>query len=282
MNTGMIVSLQVGMWSGHKLDKAKTSELTDAANAEQDAARVNKHLVSKDSLKGVVKAAGALRQFFYRAALPWGDNGDRILGAAGYLDFIDAYSELKDDFMRAVDTFITVQYPAERARAQFRMGDMFVADDYPSPESLRSKFYVGLDIHGVPTGADFRVQLQDADVERVKLEIDEANVARLHAAMKVVWERVFDTITHFADRMQGDEKFRDATVRNLQDLADSIPALNLTNDPDLTALCSEIKAKLGDLNAPDLRKHPAAREQARQEALAIAKKMSGMMSGFGG
>lgn len=282
MNNGMIVNLQIGMWSGHKLDKTQTLELLDNAQAERDAARVNKHLVSRDSLKAVTQAAGALRQFFYRAALPWGDNGDRILGTAAYLAFMDQYSDLKDEFLRAVDEFVKGKYPAERARAQFRMGTMFIAEDYPPPEDLRSRFYVHLSLHGVPTGEDFRVQLQAADVERIKHEIDEGNAARLKAAMQTVWDRLFTTVSHFAERMGEDAKFRESTVVNLQALAEEIPALNITNDPALNALSAEIHSRLSGLSAPDLRKHPDLKEKARKDAVALANKVAQMMAGSGG
>ena len=86
-DTGMIVNLTISAWSGHKLDKAKTATVTSEANADSDAARVNKHLVSKDALAGITRASNALRQYFYRATLPWGDNGDRLLSAVGFLDF---------------------------------------------------------------------------------------------------------------------------------------------------------------------------------------------------
>ena len=49
MDNGLIVNLQIRAWSGHKLDKTKTNELLEASNAEHDAARVNKHLVSKEA-----------------------------------------------------------------------------------------------------------------------------------------------------------------------------------------------------------------------------------------
>ena len=281
MDNALIVNLSISTWSGHKLDKTKTAELTDAANAEVDAARVNKHLVSKASLAAVIKAAGAVRQFFYRAALPWGDNGDRLLGTAGYMAFVDEFAVLKQEFDASVEEFIRVRYPAERARAQFRMGDMFVAADYPEPSELWDKFRISLDVHGVPTAQDLRVQLQEEDVQRLRGEIETANTDRLRNAMRILWERVFDTVSHFADRMQEDEKFREATVRNLHRLIDEVPALNITGDPALDALCEEIKTRLGGLDAKTLRASPPDREHARQAAAAIAQKMSGMMAGFG-
>lgn len=279
-DTGMIVNLTISAWSGHKLDKAKTAAVTSDAKAASDAARVNKHLVSKEALADITRTANALRQYFYRATLPWGDNGDRLLGAAGFMEFMEATARLMDDFHAAVDEFITARYPAERARAQFRMGEMFDADDYPAPECLRSKFSTALDIHGIPTSDDFRVALKDSDAERIRKQIDTSNNQRLRDAMRLLWERLFDVVENFAQRMEDGSRFKEATVVNLQELAEAVPALNITNDPDLTELCKEIQQKLGSVTAKDLRKDDAARQQARQEAKAIVDRMSDLMAGF--
>lgn len=280
MDNALVVNLSISMWAGHKLDKAKTSEVNHNANAASDASRVNKHLVSKTSMADIVRCAGALRQYVYRATLPWGDNGDRLIGASGYMAFVDEFAKLKQQFDEAVEDFIAVRYPTEKARAQFRMGDMFVPEDYPEPETLRRKFAVILDVHGVPAATDLRAQLREEDIQHLRREIENNNIDKLRTAMQTLWQRLFDTVSHFADRMQEDEKFKDATVRNLHRLMDEVPALNISGDPALDDLCNEMRAKLSGLEAATLRTSPDVREQARQAAAGIAAKMAGMMAAF--
>lgn len=280
-DTGMIINLTIRAWTGHKLDKTRTAEVTDAAGADADAARVNKHLVSKESLAAVNRCAGACRQYLYKATLPWGDNGDRLLAAAGFLDFNEQMHALMAAFDEAVDEFIAVQYPAERSRAQFRMGALFNAADYPGPEDLRTRFGVALDIHGIPTSDDFRVSLKDSDAERIKRQLDQTNNQRLRDAVQTVWERLFAVVDNFAERMDEGGRFKEATVVNLQELAAAIPALNITNDPDLNDLSHEIRVKLGSMTSKDLRASSVVRKQAHQDARAIVARMSDLMAGFG-
>lgn len=280
MDNALVVNLSISMWSGHKLDRAKTNAVNREANADSDASRVNKHLVSKASMAYITKCAGAMRQFVYRATLPWGDNGDRLIGASGYMAFVDEFAKLKRQFDDAVDEFITVRYPAERARAQFRMGDMFVPEDYPEPETLRRKFAVVLDVHGVPAATDLRAQLQEEELDHLRGEIENHTACKLREAMQTLWQRLRDTVEHFADRMQEDAQFKDATVRNLQRLMVEVPTLNIAGDPALDDLCAELNAKLDGLEAAKLRTSPPAREKARKAAADIAAKMSGMMAAF--
>ena len=50
----MTLDLTMGVWLGYRLDKEASRQVTDNANAEADAARVNKHLVPKAALAKVV------------------------------------------------------------------------------------------------------------------------------------------------------------------------------------------------------------------------------------
>jgi hypothetical protein len=80
----MVLNLQVGLWSGHRLDKEATRKVTEDNNAESDAARVNKHLIPKPAFKDITATATAVRTHFYENTLPWKDNGDRLLTRGMY------------------------------------------------------------------------------------------------------------------------------------------------------------------------------------------------------
>ena len=278
----MIVNLTISAWSGYKLDRGLTHKVTAEAQADTDAARVNKHLVPKESLKEIVTAMGALRTHFYEKTLPWGDNGDRLLPRLAYQAFIEEHGRLCGDFDSAVDNFLNVKYPAARDRASFRMGEMFKASDYPEPSTLKYKFAVNLDVHGVPTGHDFRVDLAKEDIDLLRVQIDMKNQDRVTNAIKDVWVRLLDTLGHFAARMDGDAVFRDSTVTNLEELVDAMPALNITNDPELEKVRQDIMDTIIGFKPKDLRKDDVARRMAAKESKRIVDQMQGFMSAFGG
>jgi hypothetical protein len=278
----MIVNLQVGTWLGYRLDKEASRNVTRDANADQDAARVNKHLVPKETLKPIISAAGALRTHFYEKSLPWKDNGDRLLTRKMYTKFIDEHSRLVGEFDAAVDEFLNTTYLRARDQAEFRMGSLFNANDYPSSRALRSKFYVNLDIDAVTTSNDFRVKLDQKELERIKTQMVDGMQERLGRAMASVWERLSETLTHFANKMDGDEIFRDSTVKNLSEIVDMLPDLNILNDPDLEQIRLDIKHKLTGYEPNELRKDKETRAEVAEEAKRIMDSMSGFMKAFGG
>lgn len=281
-NECMVVNLQVGLWLGYRLDKAASLAVTEQAHADQDAARVNKHLVPKETLKPIITAAGAVRTHFYAKTLPWKDNGDRLLTRKMYTKFIEEHSKLVAEFDKAVDDFITHSYLKARDQAEFRMGDLFNPADYPSSSSLRSKFYITLDIDAVTELNDFRVQLDNKELEHIKAQMTRAVEARVGKAMADVWQRLADTVKHFGSKMADDEIFRDSTVRNLEEIVDLLPDLNITNDPNLEAVRQDIKNSLVGYEPKELRKDKAVRATVASEAQRIMDTMSGFMNAFGG
>lgn len=280
-NECMIANLQIGIWMGYRLDKSASLMLTERAHAAQDAARVNKHLVPKEALKPVVSAANAVRTHFYDKTLPWKDNGDRVLTRKMYTTFIQRHEELVRGFNDTVEHFLSKDYGVARERAAFRMGELFDADDYPSVFELQRRFYVNLDIDSVTEAGDFRVQMDQTHLAEVRKNIERATHERLGRAMNDVWQRLAETLGHFADKMSSDEIFRDSTVRNLEEIVELLPDLNILNDANLEKIRQDIASSLVGYHPKDLRKSPEVRTVAATEAKRIMDNMRGFMQAFG-
>lgn len=276
----MVLNLQIGIWQGYRLDKEASRKVVEDAGADSDAARVNKHLVPKESLKPIVSASSAVRSHFYEKTLPWKDNGDRLLTRVMFRDFIEVHEGLVGTFKDAVEDFLADGYVQARAKAEFRMGDLFNPNDYPAPETLRRRFYIGMDIDPVTAAGDFRVEIDDDQLASVRKTMEDAMSQRLNRAMRDVWGRLSEVVGHFAAKMGSDDIFRDATVRNIEELVDILPGLNVMDDPDLAAIAAEVKAKLTGIDPKDLRKQPDVRSQAAQDAKEIMERMSGFMGAF--
>lgn len=282
VNNCMIVNLQIGIWTGHRLDKEASFRLTQESHADSDAARVNKHLIAKSTLSPIVSAASSVRHHFYTKTLPWKDNGDRLLTRALYTEFMQTHNQLSEGFKTEVDKFVDLAYPQAVAQAEFRMGDLFNPDDYPSQDMVARKFYIGLDIDAVTEAGDFRVELEKTELKAVQQSMQQSMQGRLTRAMQDVWQRVEDRLQHFADKMGSDEAFRRSTLENLEEIANLIPALNIVNDPRLDLIGDEIKAVLVGHDPKVLRKNKEVRAEVAEEAQRIMDTMKGFMSAFGG
>ena len=281
-NEAMTANLQIGVWMGHRLDKDASKAVTDANAAESDAARVNKHLIPKEALRPIITAMGAVRTHFYSKTLPWKDNGDRLLTRKIFTGFLQEHERLVTAFREAVSDFLDRTYPSARAQAEFRMGNLFRLEDYPSADHLRQKFYINLDIDAVTEAGDFRVTMDQDQLDSIQADMTQAMQDRLGKAMGEVWTRLATTLGHFSERMKGDTTFKVSTITNLEELLELLPALNIMNDPDLERIRKDIKGALNGVNAKDLRGDPAVRTVVAQETQQIMDDMAGFMKAFGG
>lgn len=277
----MVLNLQIGVWAGYRLDKEATRKVTEEANADGDAARVNKHLIPKAALKNITSAASAVRNHFYDKTLPWKDNGDRLLTRAMYTRFIEEHERLKDAFRDAVDKFIEREYPAAVDQASFRMGSLFNLNDYPTPQSLRGRFYINLDIDAVTEAGDFRVAMSSDEVDTIRANMTKAIDERLEKAMRNVWDRLLDVISHVVERLSDEDKiFRESTLTNLEELIEMLPALNVTDNHELEMIRQQAKLALTGLDAKALRADNELRAEVAGEAKRIMDTMAGFMNAF--
>lgn len=278
----MVMNLSIGIWQGYRLDKEASRKVTEEAGAKSDAARVNKHLVPKEALAPVVTAVSAIRNHFYSHTLPWRDNGDRLMTRVAYMTFIPAHETLVNAFNDAVRTFLERDYPSAIEQAEFRMGDLFDRNDYPHISDLRRKFYVSLDIDALTTSNDFRVAIDQDHVDRVKASMEAAAEARLQNATADVWRRIGDAIGRFHERMSNPNAvFKSATVENAQELIDLIPGLNVLDDPGIEIVRKMIKAKLGGVDAAEIRKDPDYRAELAEDTKEILDRIAGFTRAFG-
>ena len=278
----MTVNVQIGVWTGHRLDKQASQKVTADANADTDAARVNKHLIPKDALKAITSAASAIRMHFYEKTLPWKDNGDRLLPRALYQDFVAEHGRLLEAFHTARTQFVQDVYPAAREQAAFRMGALFQANDYPVPSALADKFYVRLDIDAITEASDFRVAMDASTVQQIQQDMEAGLQQRMQRAMQDVWRRLAETLGHFTEKLSTDGVFRDSTIKHLDELVAVLPGLNILNDPQLEALRVQIEQTLVGYRPADLRKDTALRAAVASDARAIVAQMTGFMTAAGG
>lgn len=283
----MIVSLSISQWSGRRLDRQITDEVNQQHNAASDAGRYNKLLLPKEALAEIVSIVGETRSDFLKRTLPWMDNGSRIMASDAYLQHMSWVRGQVAKFDRAVDKFLA-DYPQYVADARVRLNGMFKDDDYPDAQILRSKFGVTCKVLPVPTSEDFRVDMSQAQADRIREEIEQQVSDATTEAVRDVYRRVADVTGRMVERLNaykpagrpGDKTegvFRDSLVENVRDLISVLPALNIIGDRELSAMVERLKP-LAEHNASTLRDRPEIRRDVADEAQKILDSVSGFLA----
>jgi len=282
----MLCSLSISMWSARKHDREASEEIAQRHGAQADAGRYHKVLLPKEALAEIQKIVSEARQEHYFMTLPWDDNGYRVLPAAAYMDHTEKIRVLSSRFTPAVETLVR-QFGQLVEEAKARLGGLFRAADYPATDELRSKFSFETKVMPLPDAGDFRVALGDEEKERIKRQITVAVEASLLVANRELWQRLYEAVSHLADRLKAykvtgngvEHPFRDSVVTNLVKLVDVLPKLNVTADPELERLAAEVRASLL-IDPQELRKSESARTETATAAEAIARRMGAYMAGY--
>ena len=77
-------------------------------------------------------------------------------------------------------------YGWEYSQAQARLGALFRADDYPSVESIASKFGFRLNYMPLPDAGDFRIDVGTDAVNQMKTHYEEFYSTQVNRAMNDV------------------------------------------------------------------------------------------------
>jgi len=289
-----LVSVDISQWTARKLDKKVTERVNREAHAATDAGSYRKLLIEAKRLEKINSLVAQARRLHYTHTKPWCDAGLRILPNALHEKFATEFRKLQRDFDEAVDTFCR-NYPdfvKERARA---LNGLFNADDYPSEREIRSKFQMRTKTFPLPDAGDFRSDVLDEDtIEDIKRELAETNDTVVVDAMRHTAQQIVEVVGHMSEKLNGYKKdgkgkkskvtgkkersfFFPSLVDNVRELADLLPAFNLTNDPALDALTKRIKAELCAEDSVVLRKNETVRKTVAKSAEDILKDVESLL-----
>lgn len=270
-------------WTARKLDKKVTKETNDRYHATDVAGRFNKMIIASDHLKALTEIIGEARTLFYTLTLPWADEGPRVLPNANYVKFADAMRPLVRKFNAAADRF-EAGYPGYIEESKQYLNGMWSAADYPSALHIRSKFKLEMKIMPFPDASDFRADLDDDVLSDIRDEIKKSSAA--DTALNDTTKRIIETVGHMAEKLKtfklkseckpGETRsyFNDSLVENVRELADLLPAFNMTDDPKLTEITNRIRSELC-IEEPDvLRDNKNVRASVAKSAEEIVKDVS--------
>ena len=279
-----LVSVNISMWTARKFDRKVTEQVNREHGAVADAGRFNKLLIEAKRLEAINSLVSQARKLHHTYTKPWCDEGLRILPNMLHAKFADEFRKIKREYDQEADHFC-LAYPTfveERKRA---LNGLFNPADYPAPSTIRDKFKCEVKTFPVPDAEDFRSDVLDADtIEDIRRELEATSDTVLNGAMKDTADKIGEVVGHMAEKLKsygttaGKKSFFTASlVENVRELADLLPAFNLTNDPKLDAIAGRIKRELCTEEASELRENEAARATVQKSAEDILKDVEGLL-----
>jgi len=277
--SALIVNMSLSVWTGRKLDKRVSEEVDQAKSTKTRAGNYHKNLLAgSGKLEEITKVANAVRTWHYTVTQPWGDNGDRVLNMASFIDYKSRLTEYEHQFTNAVNAFLN-EYDTLVAAAAFQLGDLFNRDDYPLREQIVDKFGFRYAFSPLPTAGDFRVDIGEEGLREMRDHYENVLSTRVNDAMQDAWDRLHDVLTRMSERLSDTEDgkrkiFRDSLVDNAIEVCGLLRHFNITGDVRMEAMRMELEDALRNVDASSLRESDHMREQTKQKVDALLDKFS--------
>jgi hypothetical protein len=278
-SSAVLIDLSISTWTGRKLDKRASNDVTASNNAAKGVANVHKKLLGDCAeLDAVQKFAANARNAHYAMTMPWSDLGLRLCPTKKYIDangYERTMTELQNEFSRLTDAFLQA-YDWEIQNAALKLGALFSHDDYPTRDSLAAKFKFRFTAMPLPDVGDWRLDIGNEAAASMREQYEKFYGEQLTKAMSDVWERTHDALTKMSERLdyagKEDRKvFRDSLVENVQEIVDLLGTMNVTNDPYMTDAHKRLDAAMQGITPDALREDAYLRAQTKREVDAVKK-----------
>jgi len=268
-----LVSLNISQWTARKFDKKATDSVADHYKCKPEAGRYNKAVIAREHLDEIVKISGKMRTYHYERTLPYCVKGQAILPSELITEYMGKYNEFKAVWDEAVEKFCA-SYPELQEEARIALNGLYNPADYPSERQLRRKFQMGVDFAPIPEGSHLKIPIGNEELKEMQKDIEAKVRDAATEAQKELWNRVFETVSALQERMTDDgedaKTFRDSIVGNVKELAELLPKMNITEDPDLDRMAQELSSRL-DYDPKELRQSKELRKEAREAAAEVLK-----------
>ena len=274
VSNAMLVSLVISQWYNTITDQEITDTLAVNHKAKKFAISVRKQLLAKRGAVIKVQAAlTALRSYHNAMTLPW-SKGIGIIKSSKYTEYSAKIRQLITEVNIAVQDLVK-EFPALKTDAKDNLlGDLYKDSDYPDVLNLKDKFNIKVDVVPVPKKGDWRIDLVGEELDKLDQALEEREKERTAAAMKALWERLYNPVKHMVEVLGKDNpKIYNTLITNISNLTEILPDLNILDDPELNKLGTEIEEKLCDSSIEELRKSPMRKKELHESAESLKQKI---------
>jgi len=274
MSTLWQATLRISRPGGSKTDEEMSYDLLAREHMGKDAARVVKSLWGKN-LAEYASAEAKARKTYRR--LTFEAIGDiRVVVEGERQSFLEAMDVHAGRVNALADAFCE-KYDLILEQRRLDLNGNFKPEDYPTRHSIREKFDFRYGVLPMPEPNQFiKDALTDDLGTRLAAEYEQRLANVTDQVRKSVLNTLISLVHDTAESLAGDGPIIDSENKKgpfakLQEYLDRVPALNVTNDPQINAIYQSCRNHL--MSSSDrLRASKVSRELASAHAANIALK----------
>src|SRR5690554_4506518 len=169
----MLVKLSVSQWYNRVVDHKVADEIAKRYEVTEQEDKYVKTLLPRIAVRNIQRAISDLRTFHYANTLPWQDGSVRILSSSNFFHYQQGIAARRAKLDEAVAEFVS-NYPKWLDHARRTKKGLFDETQYPTASGIRDHYKVSITFLPFPNVADFRVDIDDKELERIKAQTIQA------------------------------------------------------------------------------------------------------------
>lgn len=279
----LLVAITTSKPTMTKTDRKATAD-AEIANNAMGAGKYVKDLYPKHLVAPIVETEARARQWLYSQTLMWA-RGVYLLPAAKFMDFAERMGKFEIEFDQQVTAFLN-NYANALSTAQLQQGDLFDPSVYPDTSELRAQFSFKVKYMPIADHNDFRVSMQEDDLEHLRKQVADDTRQQVEATMKESVERLRGAVAAIAARLtetrtnkKGEDAapiFRDSLIENLDECVETLRGFDFLLPEGAKPLLDAANAQL-NVNPDMLRASPDIRKQTAINATALLSAIDELM-----
>ena len=257
----MLVKLSISQWYNRAIDRKVTDEIAQKYEVTEQEDKYVKTLLPRVAVRNIQRAISDLRTFHYANTLPWQDDSVRILSSGNFFQYQQGIAARRAKLDEVVAEFVS-NYPKWLDHARKTKKGLFDEAQYPTASGISDHYRVNVTFLPFPNVADFRVDIDGKELDRIKEQTQAALVDALGSANQHLIDRLYERVYLLYSALNDPEKvFRDNTVTSIVETADLVERLNVTSDVRVVSAVNASRTALQDVHPDMLRSSPDFRNK---------------------
>jgi hypothetical protein len=277
-NRGLFVDVDVRLWDAEIQDHRANDQLAEHYHTAKTTYRTHKKFFPDGIAPEWEKPCSIISdayKYFVRHTVPWG-YGVRLMKATFFGDFNRRIKEFSVELSAAL-TELEPVIPELKERSRNKLNGGFKDEEWPTTEYILGRFGIAVKYMPVVAPGDFRLELDDTLLNELKKQHQSEFMDSQTEMLRKLWKRVYTTVERAAKLRDKEVKVYESVFKDIDELADVLPFINMMDDPNLDKLGKEIKQHLSGRDVKEVRKNETEREEVALQAQKLVDKMSKLM-----
>jgi hypothetical protein len=287
-NHALLVSLSVSKPQMTKKDE-KATVSAEVANNAYGAGQYRKDLYPKALVQPIMSVESSARAYIESTTYMW-TRGEYLLPTAKFMEFTERIGKFQVEFDQCVTAFLN-NWSNVMQQAQQRQGDLFDATAYPDLSDLKSDFRFRVNYRPVTDATDFRVAMQDDEMDALRTEVEQATKESMDNMLRAPLQRLKDVVQKLHDVTGKTERetvnkktgateikppiFRDSVCENIAEEIELLRAFADILPDDINVLARAVNDMTP--HPQQLRDNPDKRKEVNVQTAALLDSINSML-----